>query len=91
MSRKTGAIATIVGIALFGAWVWSGVASHTQVECEVCVRFEGRSGCGKARGATRDEARIAAQRNACAPLAGGVTGAFACPRVTPSSLACRNR
>lgn len=89
MNRRTGFIATAVGIALFGVWLWSGVSSHARVECEVCVTFEGRSACRTALGPDQDEAADAARRNACALLTGGVTEAFACGRVAPTSVDCR--
>jgi hypothetical protein len=52
--------------------------------CEVCIRFAGRE-------ATEEEARRAAQANACALLASGVTDTMACERTPPSAATCRER
>ena len=91
MNRRTGFIATGVGITLFGLWLWSGVRSHTLFECEACVAFEGRSACRTALGPDHAEASEAARRNACALLTGSVTEAFACGRVAPTSVDCQRR
>jgi hypothetical protein len=59
------------------------------VRCELCVEFGGRQACRAVDGATEAEARAAAQTNACALLASGVTETMACERTTPSRVACR--
>jgi hypothetical protein len=91
VNRKTGFIATAAGIGLFAAWVWSGIGSHVRVECELCLEFEGRRACRTALGSTSDEASTAARDAACAVLSQGVNEAFACGRMAPDSVTCRER
>ena len=87
---RRAALAVVI-LALFGAWIWSGVAELTQVECEVCMVFEGRRNCSAGLGVDEREATQIAQSTACAPLAGGVTETFACSRTRPASVNCRAR
>ena len=91
MNRRAGLIVTIAGIALFGLWLWSGVESLTRVECEACLSFEGRSLCRTGLGANDQDATAVALQSACALLASGVTESFACGRVAPDSVRCRER
>ena len=84
--RRTAA--TVVLLLLFGAWVWSGVDDLEQVECELCIEFEGRRACSTGLGRDRQDAVRVAQSTACATIPGGVTSAFACDRALPVSLEC---
>ena len=91
VSRTTRRIVTVVGIGLFGAWLWSGVGAYTRVSCEACVTFGERTLCRTASGSNEEVAAGEAHRNACAILASGVNESFACDRVPPTSLTCRSR
>jgi hypothetical protein len=82
---------TVGLLFLFGAWIWSGVEELTQVECEVCMEFEGRRACSGGLGVDETEATQIARSTACAPLAGGVTETFACNRARPASVSCETR
>jgi hypothetical protein len=61
---------------------------ETRVDCELCVRFEGREACRRASGADRNQAMAMAQSTACAVLTGGVTRGMQCNRVLPHSVRC---
>ncbi len=73
----------VVGVLV--ALVYMSVGYH-RYEVEVCLTFKGRSNCGTAAGATREEALSAAARVACATISGGVTETIACDRTEPDSV-----
>jgi len=54
------------------------------VEC--CITFNGRSGCGIAAGATREEALGSAATIACSGLASGMGESIECSRTEPDSI-----
>ncbi|MCK6554141.1 hypothetical protein L6Q96_06090 [Candidatus Binatia bacterium] len=60
-----------------------------EVECEVCIAFDGREVCRTVTGASEEEALRAAIDNACALLAGGVTDTIRCSRTRPVRAECR--
>jgi hypothetical protein len=81
----------LAGLALIGAVVVSTSLMVGGVRCELCVRFQGREACRAVDGTTEEEARTAAQTNACALLASGVTQTMACERTPPASATCTAR
>ena len=91
MNRTASVLVTLLGIALFAGWIWSGVGAQTRSKCEVCLAFEGARVCREALGPDRDQAARAAQRTACGLLTQGVTQAFACDRTVPESVRCEER
>lgn len=64
------------------------LVAEGQVECRVCVIFQGRRQCATASGPDLAKAREEAQRSACSLLTSGVSEAFACPQVSPEEVAC---
>ena len=53
---------------------------------ESCVTYNGRTGCGVAAGATREEALSSAATIACSGLASGMTESIECSRTEPDSI-----
>jgi hypothetical protein len=86
---KNLAMALVLAGLVVGALYWTTV-SHVGVECELCMRFEGRERCATAAAATRIEAEQAASMTACGVLANGVTAAFKCQATVPRSVRCTN-
>lgn len=84
---KTLSIALAIAVLVVGALYWTTLA-HVGVECEVCMRFQGRERCATAAAATRTEAEQAASMTACGVLANGVTEAFKCQATVPRSIRC---
>ena len=82
----TATLAILLPIAGFVVYSSFQVSS---VECEVCVRFEGRESCRTASAAAREEALRAAVDNACARLTSGMTDTMRCQRGEPASVECR--
>jgi hypothetical protein len=83
---------TLVGAAVVAAGIAAllyAMLSHGRVECEACVRFDGREACKRAAAADRDAAERAAIATACAIVAGGVTETLGCQGREPVSLTCR--
>ena len=60
--------------------------SGTKYRVNVCVNFNGRSECRTASGDSREHAQRAAQSNACALLASGVTETMQCEHLDPASV-----
>lgn len=87
--NKTGrAIALIVAIVVFGAALIFGSQSLVQTECELCVTFNGMTQCRRGSGADAAEARQAAQKAACAVMAGGMNESIACDNTPPFNVQC---
>ncbi|MCH2172834.1 hypothetical protein MK489_18820 [Myxococcota bacterium] len=77
----------LLGAAFLGALLYFTL-EETRVECEVCVRFEGKLDCRIASGADERAAIRGGIANACGLLARGVTEAIACDRTEPESVRC---
>jgi hypothetical protein len=86
---KPSVIALIVlSLAGFmGAVVWSTVQG-AEVECEVCLVFDGQETCRLGRGPTETEARVAAQQSACGGNTADMAEAISCLNRTPDRSAC---
>jgi hypothetical protein len=86
--RKGRAVAAIVSVgALVGVLVY-GSLNTVQTECELCVKFNGRTECRRGSGADEEEARRAAQKAACAVMASGMAESVNCQRVPPTDVRC---
>jgi hypothetical protein len=59
------------------------------VECEVCITFEGRDACRTVAAKTEEDGMRGAVTNTCAQLASGVTDTLRCERTLPRKAACR--
>jgi hypothetical protein len=82
---------TVLIIAGFvGFLVWSTIKAQ-EVECKVCITFNGRENCAVASGSTESEAAETALNTACGPLTGGMNDAIACGRIEPQARQCRTK
>jgi hypothetical protein len=78
----------LFGFILFmGAVVWFTLEG-AEVECEVCLVFGGEEVCRSGRGATLEEARIAAQQSACGGNVSGMAESIACLNRIPDRVVC---
>ena len=80
--------AGILFAAVFAAAVVYTTLSESQVECEVCMEFRGRSICRTVAAAERNQALQMAISNACAIISDGVTEGMQCSRARPRSISC---
>ena len=84
-------IITVLIIAGFvGFLVWSTIKAQ-EVECHVCVNFNGKENCALATGSSEREAAETAQSTACGPLTSGMNDAIACGRIEPTVRQCRTK
>lgn len=70
--------------------LWSTLASQ-QVECEVCVEFNGRRNCATASAATEGQAVQSAQTTACGTISSGMAESVLCGDVAPVRRQCQTR
>lgn len=84
MSRWIGAL---LAVAFIGALLTFSSTS-ADVECEVCMRFEGREACNTSIASERDLAVAQARNSACQRISGGVTDGIACSQAPPTRLSC---
>ncbi len=80
--------AVVVLTPVIGFVVYSSL-QVSAVECEVCMRFDGREVCRSASAARREEALRSATDNACAWLTSGMTSTIRCLRGQPLKTECR--
>lgn len=79
-------VASLLALVVVLVWLTLGVQ---QIECEVCMEFEGRRNCATAAAATREEAIRSGRSTACGLIASGVRDGFACDATPPASTTCR--
>ena len=82
-------VAALVVLLPIIAFVVYSSFQVSAVECEVCMRYEGREMCRAASAATREEARRSASDNACALLTSGMTETIRCLNGGPAKTECR--
>jgi hypothetical protein len=70
--------------------MWSTLASQ-QVECEVCVEFNGRRNCATASAANETQAAQSAQSTACGTVSSGMAESVLCGDAAPVSRRCQVR
>ncbi len=80
----TVAVVGFLGVAL-AAIIYGSMGIH-EYNVEICITFRGRTSCGEAAAANREDALRHAATNACASISGGVTDSIACSRTTPDSV-----
>ena len=85
---KAGIIGGVFGVIILGVILFLSMG-FSQVTCEVCVDFKGRSQCRKAAGADKETAMITARDNACAFLVASKTDGFLCGQTKPSKVVCK--
>ena len=81
-------VALMIALALFATVLFFGTRSVVQAECELCVTFNGVTTCRRGSGADAEEARRAAQKAACAVMAGGMNESIACDNAPPTNVQC---
>lgn len=87
--RKAGrVVALLVALVVLGAALIFGTRSLVQAECDLCVTFRGVTTCRRGSGANPQEAMQAAQKAACAVMAGGMNESIACDNTPPTNVRC---
>jgi hypothetical protein len=83
-------IILVIVVAAFVIAAFVAIVSSTMdlqaFTVEACVTFNGRTGCGVAAGATREEALRSAATIACSGLSSGMTESIECSRTEPDSV-----
>ncbi len=84
---RMGLIAAVVVFVavMLAVIVYSSIGIHPY-EVETCITYNGRTNCGAAAGATREQALYAAARIACSSIASGMTQSIACDDTLPDSV-----
>lgn len=80
-------VGVAIGLAFVGAVLWYALAA-TQVRCEICVDYKGRSACSVSQAADLLTAEMQAHSGACSQVTGGVTETLECDRIVPSVRRC---
>jgi len=78
----------VFAVLLFGVILYQTM-SIRQVECNVCVDFEGRTKCLLVRGEDEEQAIQTGKDNACSFVTVGRAEAFRCAGMLPSSTECK--
>lgn len=81
------AIGLAIGAAFVAAVLWYAFEA-TQIQCEICVDYKGRSACSISRAADLRTAEMQAHSGACSQVTGGVTETLECDRIAPSVRRC---
>jgi hypothetical protein len=79
----------LLGAVFLGAMIYATLG-ESQVECEVCLDFGGRSACRSGSAVDREHAIRGAVAAACALLSSGVTDGIACGSTPPRSVSCND-
>ena len=74
------AIGLAIGIAFVSAVIWYALDA-TQIRCEICVDYKGRSACSVSQAADLRTAEMQAHSGACSQVTGGVTETLECDRI----------
>ncbi len=86
--RKGRVLSLLALVALLVGGLVYGSLRAVQVDCEVCVEFNGKTECRRGSGANQEEAHAAAQRAACATIAFGMAESINCQRTPPKTIQC---
>jgi len=87
MKAQKTIIVVIIVAGLVGFLTYE-MLSLGQIECKLCIDFNGRRDCPTALGPNEEEAIAEAHRNACAKLSSGVTDTLACNRSERTQINC---
>jgi hypothetical protein len=77
----------VLAVAFFSVLVMA-LMKEAQVECEVCIDFNGARACRTSLASSRERAVSGATSAACVVLSAGVTDGIQCGNTPPSSLHC---
>jgi hypothetical protein len=81
-------LVVLLGVVLFiGVVVYSTIAP-AQVECEVCMEFDGQRVCRLGAGESEEAAARAAQESVCGGNAFGMSEVIVCRGAEPLSVTC---
>ncbi|MEX2581941.1 MAG: hypothetical protein WD766_01630 [Gemmatimonadota bacterium] len=78
----------ILGIVLFVGVVIYGTIAPAQVECEVCLEFDGEMVCRRGAGDSEESALRAAQESVCGGNVSGMSEVIACRAAVPLRAQC---
>ncbi len=78
----------VAGFAVLLVW---NTRTSQQVECEVCVEFNGRRNCATASAANEAQAAQSAQSTACGTISSGMAESVMCGDAAPASRRCQVR
>lgn len=81
------ALVFLIVVLVFGFITWK-MTHLAQIECHLCIEFNGNRKCTKALGPTEADARKEAQSTLCSNLASGVTEVVACGRAEQQDVTC---
>jgi hypothetical protein len=79
-------LAVLLAFAAFLLWT---TLSSQRAECSVAIEYQGRSGTGRASGASEADALREAQTAACGPVTSSMNDRIACANTTPVARRCR--
>lgn len=86
MTRTTKvSLGFLAGFVAILAWLSMRIP---QVECEVCITFQGHNECRKAASGTKKAAMESAVTSACGTLAAGMTETINCENTAPDRVTC---
>lgn len=88
--KKAKVLATL-GFVLLLAYIIYSSMGLSQVRCEVCITFRGRTECRTAQGTNAEEAQRTATSVACTLLSSGMTDSIACGNTPPAKVMCTDR
>lgn len=84
---KAAIITVVFAVVMLGIIMYETVGLR-QVECEVCMEFEGRKKCLLVKAENEENATQTAKENACSFITGGRAEGFRCSATPPASVKC---
>jgi len=85
---KPAIVGILFAVLLFGVVVYQTVFTP-QIECNVCVDFEGRQKCLTVRGESETDVLQTGKDNACSFVTTGRAEAFRCSGTPPTKTECK--
>ena len=86
-NHKAAIITAVFAVVMLGIIVHETMGLR-QVECEVCMEFEGRRKCLLVKGESEENAMQTAKENACSFITEGRAEGFRCSATPPASVKC---
>ena len=84
---KAAAVTVAFAVGMLGIIAYETMRLR-QVECEVCMEFEGRKKCLLVKGESEENAMQTAKDNACSFITNGRAESFRCSATPPASVKC---
>ena len=84
---KAAIITVVFGVMMLGIIAYETMGLR-QVECEVCMEFEGRKKCLLVKAENEENAVQTAKDNACSFITNGRAEGFRCSATPPASVKC---